>query len=68
MRSPPPEKEGAAETMCDELTAPSIPHPGYAAEGGEIENLGVKLNLERGRGWGLDVLILGFISCYPILI
>jgi len=27
VRSPPPEEEGAAETMCDELTAASIPSP-----------------------------------------
>ena len=26
VRSPPPEEEGAAETMCDELTATPIPH------------------------------------------
>jgi len=25
VRSPPPEEEGAAETMCDELTATPIP-------------------------------------------
>ena len=27
VRSPPPEKEGAAETMCDELTETPIPRP-----------------------------------------
>jgi len=27
VRSPPPEEEGVAETMCDELTATPIPHP-----------------------------------------
>jgi len=27
VRSPPPEGQGAAETMCDELTTTPIPHP-----------------------------------------
>jgi len=27
VRSPPPEEEGAAETMCDELTVTPIPRP-----------------------------------------
>jgi len=27
VRSPPPEEEGVAEAMCDELTATPIPHP-----------------------------------------
>ena len=27
VRSPPPEEEGAAETMCDELTTAPFPHP-----------------------------------------
>jgi len=27
MRSPPPEEEGAAETVCDELTTSPIPRP-----------------------------------------
>jgi len=27
VRSPPPEEEPVAETMCDEVTATPIPHP-----------------------------------------
>lgn len=50
VRSPPPEEEGAAKTTCDELTAASLPRPGWAAGREEIENLGVKLNLKRGVG------------------
>jgi len=38
VRSPPPEEEEAAETMCDELTASSIPQPFCAALGKEVEN------------------------------
>jgi len=40
VRSPPPEEEGAAETMCDQLAVTPISHPlvplGVGA-GGEVE-------------------------------
>jgi len=38
VRSPPPEKEGEAETTCDELTAISTLHPLCCLEGGDREN------------------------------
>lgn len=60
------EEEGAAK-ICDELTAISIPHPGYATGGEEIREFGNEVEPEK-RGWGLDVLRFGFISHYPILI
>lgn len=63
MRSPPPEEKGAAKTMCDELTAASLPHPGCAAGRGEI--LGVKLSLKRGVGvWVCKDLVLFLIILF----
>jgi len=38
VRSPPPEKEGAAETTCDELTAAPIPCPPALYEGRRERN------------------------------
>jgi len=37
VRSPPPEEEGAAEKMCDGLTATHIPHPPVPLQGEEGE-------------------------------
>lgn len=47
LRSPLPEDEGAAETMCVELTITAIPFPCVAVEGKEVENSGIKLNPGR---------------------
>ena len=55
MRSPPPEEEGAAETMCDELTTTPIPHPPVLLWGEEVEKSGVKLSPGRREGWGEGV-------------
>ena len=52
VRSPPPEEEGAAETMCDELTTTPLPCPPPPLGGEEVENSGVKLRLGRREGWG----------------
>ena len=38
VRSPPPEEEGAAETMCDELTQTPFPIPLCRSGGGGREN------------------------------
>jgi len=51
MRSPPPEGQGAVETMCDELTAAPIPCPPALLLGRRERKLGVKLNLGRREGW-----------------
>jgi len=50
VRSPPLEEEGAAETMCDELTTTPMPHPPHRS-GGEGRKTGVKLSLGRREGW-----------------
>ena len=69
VRSPPPEEEGAAETMCDELTQTPIPRPpAPLGGGGGREKSGVKLSLGRREGWGEGVLRFSFISHYPALI
>lgn len=51
VRSPAPEEEGAAETMCDELTPTPIPRP-LRRWGGRERELGVELSQEGGRGGG----------------
>jgi len=38
VKSPPPEEHGAAETMCDELTATPIPRPPSLPEGRRERN------------------------------
>jgi len=63
----PPEEEGAAETMCDELTVIPIPIPLRRSGGGGRE-MGVKQSQGRRDGWGEGVLRSGFISHYPTLI
>jgi len=69
VRSPPPEEEGAAETMCDELTVTPIPRPPLPLRvGGGGREMGVKLTPGRREGWGEGVLRSGFISYYPTLI
>jgi len=67
VRSRPHEKEGAAETTCDELTTTPIPHPPAPLGGGGRE-MGVKLSPRRREGWGEGVLRSGFSSHYPTLI
>jgi len=37
VRSPPPEGQGAAETLCDELTVTSIPHLPAPLGGEEVK-------------------------------
>ena len=61
VRSLPPEGQGAAETMCDELTITPIPHTPAPLGGGGGSETGVKLSLGRREGWGEAVLRSGFI-------
>jgi len=49
--SPAPQKEGAAETTCDELAATPIPHPPASLRGGGRE-MGNKANLGKKGGAG----------------
>jgi len=67
VRSPPPEEEGAAETMCDELTAAPIPHL-PAPFRGRRERNGSEAEPGKKGGVGEGVLRSGFISHYPTLI
>ena len=57
------EEEGAAETMCDELTA--TPFPYATPKGKEVENLGVKSSLRRREGWGKGVFMIWFYFSLP---
>ena len=50
VRSPPPEEEGAAETMCDELTTTPIPAPLRAGRGG---GRGIGSKAEPGKKGGV---------------
>ena len=68
VRSRPPEEEGAAQTMCDELTVTPIPHLPVPLGVGGGREMGVKLTLGRREGSGEGVLRSGFISHYPTLI
>jgi len=65
VRSPPPEEEGAVETMCDELT--TIPHSSSPGPLGESRwrKLGVKSSLGSREGWGKGVSRFDFNSHYP---
>ena len=60
VRGPPPEEEGATETMCDELTVTPIPHPPVLLAGGGHRETGLKLSPGRREGWGEGVLRLSF--------
>jgi len=52
VRGPSPEEEGAAETMCDELTATPIPlHPAPLDRGGGSE-YGSEVKLRKKGGVG----------------
>ena len=50
VRSPPSEEEGAAEIMCDELTATPIPHPPVPLGGG---GRGIGSKAEPGKKGGV---------------
>ena len=66
VRSPPPEEEGEAETMCDELTATPVPRPPVALRGKEVEDSGAKLSPGRREGWGEGVFLrYGSTSHHP---
>jgi len=53
VRSPPPAKEGAAETTCDELTVTPIPRPSALLGGwGGGRETGVKLSPGKKGGVG----------------
>jgi len=66
MSHPPPEDEGAAATMCDELIATPFPVP--LCSSGEVENMGVKLSPGRMDGWGKGVLRFDFsLSCSDLI-
>lgn len=44
------EKEGKTETMCEELTSTSIPHPPALTGGRRLRKSGMKLSLGRRNG------------------
>jgi len=69
VRSPPPEEEEVAETMCDELTPTPIPHPPTPL-GGRRERNGSEVEPGNKGGWGEGVLRSGFIFslCYSDMI
>jgi len=50
--NPPPQEEGVAETMCDDLTTTPIPCTTVPLGGQEVEKSGVKLSPGRREGWG----------------
>jgi len=51
VRCPPPEEEGVAEAMCDELTATRILCSPAVLPEEEVENSGAKLSPRRREGW-----------------
>ena len=65
MRSPHPEKEGTAKTMCNELTVTHIPCPPVLLGGAGGREKGLKLSPGRRERWGQGVLRSGFISYCP---
>lgn len=66
MRSPPPEKKGAAEIKCGELTTTSIPHHPVPLQGTEAEKLEVKLSpgTREGEGEGVSKIWFYFSLAY----
>ena len=67
VRSPPPEEEGSAETVCDEPTATPIPCSSVSLVGTRQRKSGVKLSPGTRKGWGEGVFKILF-SHYPALI
>jgi len=67
VRSPPPEEEEVAETMCDELTVTLIPCPS-APLGGRRERNGSEIEPGKRERWREDILRSSFISRYSTLI
>lgn len=51
VRSPAPEKEAVAGTMCDEKTTDSISQIPAPLAGWKYRKLGVKLSLGRREAW-----------------
>ena len=51
VRGPPPREEGAAETMCDELTTAPLPHPPVPL-GGRRKRNGSAVEPGKKRGVG----------------
>jgi len=67
VRSPSPEGQGAAETMCDELIVTLIPRP-PAPLRGRRERKGSEAEPGKKGGVGEGILRSEFISHYPALI
>ena len=65
VRSPAPEEDGAAETMCDELTVTPIPLCCWVGVG---RGFGSEVPGKKGGVGGEGVLRFGFISHYPTLV
>jgi len=61
-RSPPPEEEGAAETVCDELNTTPIPRPPVPLGEGGSRETGMKLSPGRREEWREGDLRSSFIS------
>ncbi|KAK4810807.1 LOW QUALITY PROTEIN: hypothetical protein QYF61_008779 [Mycteria americana] len=59
VRSPPPEKEGAAETTCDELTTTPLPRSPEPTWGEEVEKIGSKVKPAIMDPTPLDFFIAG---------
>jgi len=62
-----PKEEGAAETVCDELTVTLIPRPPVLPGGRRERNGSEGEPRRRERSWE-GVLRSGFLSHYPTLI
>jgi len=67
VKSPLLEEEGAAETMCDELTVTPIPRPPVLL-GGRRKRNGSEAEPGKKGGLGEDDLRSSFLSYYPTLI
>ena len=52
MRSPPPEEDEAAETLCDELTITPIPCPPVLLAGGGGREIGSEVEPGKKQGEG----------------
>jgi len=64
MRGPPPEEEGAAETMFDQMTVTPVPHP-PAPLGGRRERSGSEVERRKKGGVGGRCFKIWFYFSLP---